>query len=204
MQAVRIALVIALLAVPAPLPARAEAASDNSLTSLSALDAKARLRTAAKPRVALPEDSAESLKDLDAQEWLENGRVPNYLRALCAAPGAAHAYADLIKTVLYGGTLEPEVKQGMGFRIAQVYGSPYVAAHMKRLLQSTQRGRTILASLRAENFDALSPADRLALNYSEWLTRDVHGVSDADFQKVRGYFNDSQVVELADTNLFDY
>jgi AhpD family alkylhydroperoxidase len=202
MRVVRIVLVIALLAVPPPLPPRAEAASDNSLTSLSALDAKARLRTAAKPRVVLPEDSAESLKDLDTQEWLENGRVPNYLRALSATPGAANAYAHLIKTVLYGGTLEPEVKQGMGFRIAQVYGSPYVAAHMRRLLQSTERGRTILANLRAENFDTLSPADRLALNYSEWLTRDVHGVSDADFQKVRGYFNDSQVVELTLTVCF--
>jgi AhpD family alkylhydroperoxidase len=202
MRPVRIVLVIALLAVPAPLPPRVEAASDNSLTSLSTLDAQARLRTEAKPRVALLENSTEPLKDLDVKALLEDGRVPNYLLALREAPGAANAYAQLIRTVLYGGTLEPEVKQAMGFRIAQVYGSPYVAAHMKRLLQSTERGRTILASIRSENFDALPPADRLALSYSLWLTRDVHGVSDADFQKVRGYFNDSQVVELTLTVCF--
>src|SRR6266480_7743902 len=133
MQPVRVIAVLALLSVLSPLPPQAAAANDNSTASLSDLDAKARLRTAAKPRVALPEDSAEPLKDLDAKEMLEAGRVPNYLRALSAAPGAANAYAHLIKTVLYSGTLEPEVKEGMGLRMAQVYGSPYVAAHMERL-----------------------------------------------------------------------
>jgi AhpD family alkylhydroperoxidase len=57
-------------------------------------------------------------------------------------------------------------------------------------------------TLRSENLDSIAPSDRLALKYADWLTPDVHGVSDADFRTVRAYFNDSQVVELTLTVCF--
>ena len=40
------------------------------------------------------------------------------------------------------------------------------------------------------------------MRYAELLTRDIHGVSEAEFQKTRSLFNDSQIVELTMTTCF--
>ena len=99
--------------------------------------------------------------------------MPNFVRALTQLPAAGPPFANLFGTVLYSGAVEPEIKMGMGLRIAQIYGSSYVAVHLQRLLRASGRGKT------GEEKDA-------ALRYAEALTRDVHGVSDEDFRRVRG------------------
>jgi AhpD family alkylhydroperoxidase len=190
-------LVLGLLCVGTAVWSRVRAASNSPLADI---DAKAQARTAAHARVTLAENAR--LKEGETKDLLEEGRVPNYLRALSGYPGGATAFAHLLKTVLYSGELEPEVKLGMGLRVAQAYGAPYVAIHTERLLRATPRGQALLAAIRSENLDSIAPADRLALKYADWLTPDVHGVSDDDFRLVRGYFNDSQVVELTLTVCF--
>lgn len=176
------------------------AADNSSLVSLTNIDSKMQGKTSAHARVALSDEGG--IKEIDAKQLLEDGRVPNYLRALSAYPGAATALAHLFKMVLYSGELDPEVKMAMGLRIAQAYGAPYVAAHAERLLRATARGQALLTAIRSESLDSISTPDRLALKYADWLTPDVHGVSDEDFRTVRGYFNDSQVVELTLTVCF--
>lgn len=202
MRALRICFAFGVLFATATFEASVFAAGENSVVSLPALDARMKERAMAKARVSLPEANSDALKDLDAKELLEEGRTPSYLRALSPYPGAPTAFAHLFKSVLYTGELEPEVKLGMGLRIAQAYGAPYVAAHVERLLNATNRGRAMLAYIRAGNFEKPATRDDFSLKYADWLTQDVHGVSDEDFRRVRGYFNDSQIVELTLTVCF--
>lgn len=186
-------------------PILSAATSTAPVLSLSALQGQARKRVAAMPRVTLVPESSEAFKGLNGLEPTITGHVPNYLRAMATMPGVPNAFAQTMKTLLYGGVVEPEIKLGMGLRMAQMHGSPYVAAHMERYLRTTDKGREILSALQSGKIDALPPADRLALQYAEGLTRGVHGVSDEDFARVRGYFNDSQVVEMTMTVcIFNY
>lgn len=178
------------------------AAGEKPPVSLSVLNDKVKERAAAKPRVTLAEGDAAAGAEVDAQELLEAGRIPNYLRALSPYPGGPTAFAHLLRSVLYTGELEPELKLGMALRIAQAYDAPYVAAHAERLLRASERGRGLLAYIQLEKFEQTSSRDDLALKYADWLTHDVHGVSDEDFRKVRGHFNDSQIVELTLTVCF--
>jgi len=182
--------------------AAASSPDSKTLVSLAVLEAEARQRIGVKPRIALADESSASFQGLDSLEAPENNHVPNYLRALSTMPGAAKAYAHLTKTILLGGTVEPEIKMAMGLRMSQMHGSPYVAAHMERLLRATERGQAMLATIKSGNLDSMSTADHLALTYAEELTQDVHGVSDSEFAKVSGYFNDSQLVELTMTVCF--
>jgi AhpD family alkylhydroperoxidase len=110
--------------------------------------------------------------------------------------------AKLFQSALFTGSVEAEQKMAMGLRIAQLLDAPYVAAHTRRLLSASEHGRQLLEALAKNQMDSLQPADQLALQYAEWLTQDVHGVSDADFRRVRAYFNDGQVVELTTTVCF--
>ena len=48
--------------------------------------------------------------------------------------------AKLVQAFLYKGTLPTELKAAIGLRIAQINGSPYVAAHALRVLRGSADG----------------------------------------------------------------
>ncbi|MBI3652765.1 MAG: carboxymuconolactone decarboxylase family protein [Acidobacteria bacterium] len=189
-------------ALSADKPAKEKAANAVAPIELSKLDALAKKRLTATARVALVAETSELFTGIENLEPPETHRVPNYLRAIAALPNATKPLAHLLKTVIYGGTLAPETKLSMGLRISQLTASPYVAAHLQRLLGGSARGQQMLTGIKANEAEAMSAADRLALRYAEALTQEVHGVSDEDFQKTRAYFNDSQIVELTMTVCF--
>ena len=122
--------------------------------------------------------------------------APNFVRALHQLPKAIKPMQELFDAVVYQGAIEPEVKLAMGLRVGRIYGSPYLVAQMERRLKSTPRGTALLAKAPNE-----APA-ALALTYVDKLTKDIHGVTDADFRQVRTHFNDSQVVELTIATCF--
>lgn len=63
----------------------------------------------------------------------------------------------------------------------------------------------MLTAIKSDKFASLAPAERLALSYADGMTRDIHAPSDAEFQRVRAWYNDSQIVELSFTVcLFNY
>ncbi len=162
---------------------------------LTDLEKMAREKMKAKPRVALAE--VKEIKNADA---LETANIPNYIKALAQNTKAAPQFANLVQTFLFGGSVAPETKMAMGLRIAQIYGSGYLYAQTNRWLRSTDKGQALLKSW--EDKKSFSEAEKLALDYAEKLTNDIHGVSDEDFAKTRGFYNDSQVIELTMTVCF--
>jgi AhpD family alkylhydroperoxidase len=173
-----------------------------SVSSLAQLDQLARDRMHVTPRLPFAAEDASALAGFENLEPAGSGRIPNYLRALGPVPGAVKPLSQLVKTVLYSGQVQPEVKMAMGLRVAQIYGSGYVAAHTQRFLRGSRAGENLLHHIASGTLASLPPAPQLALRYADQLTRDIHGVGDADFREVRGYFNDSQIVELTLTVCF--
>jgi AhpD family alkylhydroperoxidase len=196
-----VSLVLVALLSPAMTAGAAASAAGATLVPLPTLERLARARVGSVPRFELAPADAEVFKGLDTG-MAPDGQVPNYLRALAALPNTVAPFARLVRAAVYSGRVAPEVKLGMGLRVAQVYGSPYTAAHMQRALGRTGRGRAVLAAIEAGNDASLPAADRLALRYADLLTRDVHGVTEADFEQVRGRYDDSQIVELTMTVCF--
>ena len=171
----------------------------NSLTSLDALNQAAKQKVDARPNVPLAAETSDILNGADA---LEAGKIPNYVRGLSLLPEAAKPLAATFKAYLYGGSIAPETKMAMGLRIAQIYGSAYPAVHLQRLLRASDKGQKLLALLQANDLASMSASEQAATRYAELLTRDIHGVGDAEFQKTRALFNDSQIVELTMTTCF--
>lgn len=170
-----------------------------TLTPLAALNQLAKQKLNAQANVPLADEKADLCIGADV---LEPGRVPNYVRALALLPNAAKPFATTFKAYLYDGTIAPETKMAMGVRIAQIYGSAYPAIHLQRLLRASPSGQKLLARLEANDLVSMTDSQQAALRYAELLTRDVHGVSDAEFQKTRTLFNDAQIVELTMTTAF--
>lgn len=162
---------------------------------LGEMEKMARGKVNAKPRVAFAE-----VKDVKNADALESANVPNYIKALAQNTKAAPQFANLVQTFLFGGSVAPETKMAMGLRIAQIYNSPYLFAHTSRWLRASEKGRSILKDW--EKTNSFSEAEKIALEYAAKLTDDIHGVSDADFARARGVYNDSQLIELTMTVSF--
>lgn len=171
----------------------------SSLISLKALNQQASQKLKAQPNTPLADEKSEVCAGTDV---LESGKTPNYVRAFQLLPNAAKPFAVTVRAYLYEGTISPETKMAMGARIAQIWGSVYPAVHMQRLLRSSDQGRKLLTALETGDLAALPAREQAAVRYADLLTRDVHGVSDAEFQKTRAVFNDSQIVELTMTTAF--
>jgi AhpD family alkylhydroperoxidase len=157
------------------------------LTSLANLAQQARARVSATPRVTL--DPAIAARSLGSPE------APAFVRALGGVPASAEPMAALPEAMLFKGTLAPELKAAMGVRIAQVNGSPYVAAHMVRVLKGHERGKVLYSALEANALTRLTTNEQRALRYAELLTRTVN-LAPGDFEQVSAVYNDSEVVEL--------
>ena len=160
--------------------------------------------TTGEARVAWPLASLEATAPLVGADGLDtpaSQHVSNYLRALASThANAVGPFAHLFRTMLYGGTVAPEVKAAMGLQIAHANGSAYLAAHLTRILRTTASGRKLLSASPGES--GSDNAARIALRYAADLTRDVHGVSDAEFGQARTAYNDAQMVELTATTCF--
>ena len=174
------------------------------LISISALAANENAGITYLPTpLAQLEQAAKARVGVSSRTELSAGpETPNFVRALALVPNTAEPMTKLFHAALFTGALPPEQKMAMGLRIAQLLRSPYVAVHTRRLLEASGHGRQLLEALSSNQLDSLQPGDRLALDYAEWLTQDVHGVSDSDFRRVRAYFNDGQIVELTTTVCF--
>ncbi len=143
-----------------------------------------------KARVALAE--VKTIKNADV---LMTENVPNYIKALAMQTKAAPQFANLTQTVIYGGTVSPETKMAMALKIANIYRSRYVQAHVDRWLRASEKGSNLLKG----NFNG---AEQIAVQYAELLNNNVSGVTDVDFAKTRGFYNDAQIVELTMTVCF--
>jgi AhpD family alkylhydroperoxidase len=143
----------------------------------------------ARAEVRVPLSATVSVAAEDVLET--GGRTPDYLKAIAwARPEAAPAFARLYRLTVFGGTLPPSVKAAMGLRIAERCATPYAVAHLKRLAKS------LPVAARDE------AAGKLAVAFADDLTGDVNGISDAEFARLRGQFNDAQMVELTLTTCF--
>jgi len=194
---------VAVLSVSLLASAAPGLAATPSISTLAELESQARARVTAQARVPLASDTAAVFRGIDSLEPAGNTRVPNYLRALAVKPATVKPFAHLIRTFAYEGTLPPSLKLAMATRIAQVNRSPYGAAHLSRLLRATgPDGEALLTRLRANQIDLMTPADRLALRWAELQTQDIHGMTDEEFRQLRGYYSDSEIVELTFTVCF--
>jgi AhpD family alkylhydroperoxidase len=188
-------IVVFALAAACAFPALA-APAPQALVPVKTLLVEAKARVGGTPRVPLGVVEPSTLTE--AQRLL-GPEAPSYARVLAARPELVVPFAEVPATFLFKGTLPTEVKAAMGLRIAQVNHSPYVAAHMHRLLGGTSNGTALRDAIGSGSLASV-PADvRAALEYGESLTRNIHGVEPEQFARTRGHFNDAQIVELTFT-----
>lgn len=139
---------------------------------------------------------------LSGFEEVRTDRTPNYLKVSAHLPDGPMLLGEMARSVLYDGTIDPDLKMAIGLAMSVPNHSPYTAAHMRRLLRSSNSGRMLLEPIESASLQRLSAQDRIAIEWAVALRDSVEGLDDTGFRELRQYFTEPQIVELTLTACF--
>ena len=138
--------------------------------------------------------------------FAQRGNVPNMFRVMAHRPEIFATMQAHFGAVLNTGTVSTKLKELIIVRTSQVNDTPYcLASHtiLARGLGWTDDQLSNLADWQRR--DDFSPAEKAALRLAETVTRDAHAVTDEQFNELRGYYSEGEIVELlCAIGLFNY
>ena len=151
-------------------------------------------------------DVAPEMAALFDKAFAQRGNVPNMFRVMAHRPEIFSTMMAHFAAVLTTGTVATKLKELIIVRTSQVNATPYcLASHtiLAKGLGWTDEQLTHLADWpKREDF---TPAEKAALRLAETVTRDANSVSDEQFEELKGFYSEGEIVELlCAIGLFNY
>lgn len=134
------------------------------------------------------------------------GFLPNSILTMARRPAIADAFMKLNQTILYEGTVPESLKMLISLITSQASGCRYCQAHMANLSSVYENDDAkIRAVWEFETSPLFSDAERAALRLAYHAALVPNEVSAEDFERLRFYFSDDEIVEIvASIALFGY
>ena len=151
-------------------------------------------------------DVSESSGAIYDRYLRERGNVPNMFRTMAHRPEIFETIIAHMEAVLNTGTLPKALKELVIVRTSQLNRTPYcLASHTAicRKLGWTEEQLGALESKAAST--TFTEREQVAIHLAEVMTLDAHGYTQEHFERLRGFYNEGEVVELmAAIGLFNY
>lgn len=150
------------------------------------------------PRLApLPDEALGDLAEpLNAME-AAMGFVPNSLKTLARKPAIVEGLLALAGSVMAPGSITPELKNMVAQIVSKAAGCLYCQAHTGHSAHGAGLAPEKEAALwEYETSPLFSEAERAALRVAQGMGMAPNGVSDADFEALKQYYADEQIVEI--------
>ena len=154
----------------------------------------------------LPRDTHADLAERFKHYQETRGFVPNSILTMQRRPNISRAFMALNQAVLYEGTVSEELKMLVSLIASQAAGCKYCQAHMANLASIYEASADKIAAVwEYQTSPLFSDAERAALNLAFKASIVPNEASDADFDELKQYFDDDQIVEIvASIALFGY
>ncbi|MGA9061071.1 MAG: carboxymuconolactone decarboxylase family protein [Terracidiphilus sp.] len=138
--------------------------------------------------------------------FAQRGNVPNMFRVMAHRPEIFTTMQAHFAAVLSTGTLSPKLKELIIIRTSQINDTPYCLASHTILARNLGWSDDQLAHLAEwRTCNDFTPAEKAALRLAETVTRDAHAVSDEQFDELRSFYSEGEIVELlCAIGLFNY
>ena len=125
------------------------------------------------------------------------GYLPNNLLIMAHWPELLSAFSGLGGTILHTGVIEAELKQLMAMVASTAHGCEYCQAHTSHAAHQHGASRDKVAAVfEVESSTLFTDRERAALRLAWHGALQPNQVSDSDFEALRRYFNDKEIVEL--------
>jgi len=134
------------------------------------------------------------------------GNVPNMFRTMAHRPEIFETMIAHFEAILQTGTVPLRLKELVIVRTSQLNRCDYCLGSHTQIALRLGWSREQLENLQhwAERSDFTAP-EKAALRLAEQMTLDSNHIPDEDFERLREYFDEGQVVELmAAIGLFNY
>ena len=124
------------------------------------------------------------------------GYLPNNLLIMAHWPELLSAFSGLGGTILHTGVIEAELKQLMAMVASTAHGCEYCQAHTSHAAHQHGASRDKVAAVfEFESSTLFTDRERAALRLAWHGALQPNQVSDSDFEALRRYFNDKEIVE---------
>jgi len=144
-----------------------------------------------------PENEPAELKAVFDQLRATRGRVPAMYRTLAQQPGVLAAHRAYFHAALDAGVLPRRFKEKIAFKVARLRGSAYSSGSHKSYALKHGVTEMELAAIDRSDYSALDPAEAVALEFAETMTRGRGSVPDALVERVKARYSPKEIVELA-------
>ncbi len=136
----------------------------------------------------------------------QRGNVPNMFRTIAHRPEILQTMIAHFQAILNTGTVPLKLKELLIVRTSQMNDCEYcLASHtvLAKKLGWSQEQLDSLASF--ESREDFTPAEKAALRLAEAMTNNAHPLPEAQFDELRSFFDEGEIVELmAAVGLFNY
>ncbi len=137
----------------------------------------------------------------------DRGNVPNMFRTMAHRPEIFETIIAHMDAVLNTGTLSKALKELVIVRTSQCNRTPYCLASHTAICKRLGWSDAQLEALKdtAGNSATFTDAEKAAIHLAETMTLYPHGYTEEDFQRLRSFYSEGEVVELmAAIGLFNY
>ena len=136
----------------------------------------------------------------------DRGNVPNMFRTMAHRPEIFATIIAHMEAVLNTGTLPKALKELVIVRTSQLNRTPYCLASHTKICRNLGWTDTQLEALRdAHGSIEFTEREKVAIHLAEVMTLDAHSYGEAEFQRLRSFFSEGEIVELmAAIGLFNY
>jgi len=156
--------------------------------------------------LTLEEVPDEAIKERFTHYKNTRGFTPHSIMTMARRPNIVKAFMALNQAVLYEGTVSEELKMLVSLITSQASGCRYCQAHMANLSSIYKASDAkIQAVWEFQTSELFSDAERAALSLAYKSALVPNEASETDFDEVKKYFDDDQIVEIvAAISLFGY
>jgi uncharacterized peroxidase-related enzyme len=146
----------------------------------------------ARIRLVTPESASPEV--LEIYDKTLRGKPGNSHKALAHRPEMLKNFLPFYASV--GRSLERKLYELIYIRVSLINGCHYCSQH--HVASSKRVGLTSedWSALKAGDYSRYSEKERTALTYVEKLTRDPHGITDADFVPLTKQFSEPEIVDI--------
>jgi uncharacterized peroxidase-related enzyme len=135
----------------------------------------------------------------------DRGNVPNMFRTMAHRPEIFETIIAHMDAVLNTGTLSKALKELVIVRTSQCNRTPYCLASHTAICKRLGWTDAQLEALKDANSSSFTDGEKAAIHLAEVMTLYPHGYTEEDFQRLRSFYSEGEVVELmAAIGLFNY
>ena len=139
----------------------------------------------------IDEEATRILKETEAR-W---GKLPNMTRALALWPDLLKAEEHWTQTILHAGKFPPKFKEAIAVAVAAARKSVYVASARAHRMEKEGENPEKVAKALELDFAKFDAGERAVLGLAVKAATDPKGVTDRDFNVLRGFYSPVEVLE---------